>query len=428
MAYICSITPPHLLQAIADSNEVDHDHRECARTTLDFHLSLMTRRKDLIALLTQPRGLARSQQQDHRPSIVPGHLFQAILDSPDADDETKECARRDLDHIDHVHAAVISAQQGDKEGEGSQKTLATAAATDEKADKFYCAVYNANNSADERKLPGTKMRVQGEPPVKDESANHAFDNCHKTLEFYKKFFGWNSIDNKNMHVVSSVHFGVKYENAFWDPSKLQMVYGDGGSFLNKFAECIDVICHEMTHAITEHTAPLDYQGQSGALNEHISDVFGIMCKQYVEQETADKADWLIGEGCLMPGVKGVSLRSMKAPGTAYNDKRFGKDPQPDHMKGFKVTTQDNGGVHIFSGIPNKAFYNASVAFGGFSYEKAGQIWWATMNSGRVPPKCNFTQFADVTVDVAEEKYGAQAAKIVRKAWDDVGVIRKNHSL
>ena len=74
--------------------------------------------------------------------------------------------------------------------------------------------------------------------------------------------------------------------------------------------------------MTEHTSPLDYQDQSGALNEHVSDVFGIMCKQWIEKEPSDKADWLIGEYCLVPGVKGVALRSMKAPGTAYNDPRF----------------------------------------------------------------------------------------------------------
>jgi Zn-dependent metalloprotease len=103
---------------------------------------------------------------------------------------------------------------------------------------------------------------------------------------------------------------------------MQMVFGDGHKFLHNFTGCSDVIGHELTHAVTEHTSPLDYQGQSGALNEHCSDVFGIMVKQMIENETAEQADWLIGEGCLLPDVKGVALRSMKAPGTAYNDPRF----------------------------------------------------------------------------------------------------------
>lgn len=101
-----------------------------------------------------------------------------------------------------------------------------------------------------------------------------------------------------------------------------MVFGDGGEFLSNFTGCVDVIGHELTHAITEHTSPLEYMDQPGALNEHVSDVFGIMIKQKIENEKSDKADWLIGEGCLVPDVKGVALRSMKNPGTAYDDPRF----------------------------------------------------------------------------------------------------------
>jgi Zn-dependent metalloprotease len=91
------------------------------------------------------------------------------------------------------------------------------------------------------------------------------------------------------------------------------------------------------------------------------------------------------------------------------------------MKDFKTTFEDNGGVHIYSGIPNKAFYNASIAFGGYSWEKAGKIWWTTMNSGKVPPNCTFKQFADMTVDSAEDLFGKEAAQKIRKAWEDVGV-------
>lgn len=95
------------------------------------------------------------------------------------------------------------------------------------------------------------------------------------------------------------------------------------------------------------------------------------------------------------------------------------------MADYKPTSDDNGGVHLYSGIPNRAFYLASVAFGGYSWEKAGQVWWTAMSSGRVPPKCTFIQFADVTTDVAEELYGEEGAKIVRDAWNQVGVTRKH---
>lgn len=220
-----------------------------------------------------------------------------------------------------------------------------------------------------------------------------------------------------------------------------MVFGDGADFLRNFTNCIDVIGHELAHAVTEYTSPLAYENQSGALNEHVSDVFGIMVKQKIEKETADKADWLIGEYCILPDVKGIALRSMKSPGTAFDDPRFvgqlrtmplvtstnasqGKDPQVDNMTQFEVVTKDAGGVHIYSGIPNKAFFLTAVAFGGFSWEKAGQIWWKAMTCNRVPVMCNFTQFADVTVECAEELFGAQAAKTVRKAWNEVGVTRR----
>ncbi len=93
------------------------------------------------------------------------------------------------------------------------------------------------------------------------------------------------------------------------------------------------------------------------------------------------------------------------------------------MKDWRQIFEDNGGVHIFSGIPNKAFHSVATAFGGFSWEKAGDIWWKTMNSHRIPGQCTFLQFADVTVEIAEKEY--KAGKIVRKAWDDVGVKKGN---
>ncbi|KAK3988030.1 hypothetical protein QBC44DRAFT_382748 [Cladorrhinum sp. PSN332] len=435
-SHICSIVPPYLLQGIAESQAIDDDEaRQAAVRSLQQRESFTTHRCDRFAALALPRAArnAALQQARSQQSIVPEILLQNIADSEDVDEETRERARRDIERIRKATDAYQKAITGEEPaGEESEESLGIAASAPGKdrgetpsLSGFYRAVHDAKNDFDEDKLPGISVRIEGQKAVEDAAVNEAYDNIGKVLSFYSEMFGWKSIDNKNMHVVSSVHFGKNYENAFWDPSRNQMVFGDGHTFLFRFVNCIDVIGHELTHAITEHTSPLEYQGQPGALNEHVSDVFGIMVKQLFEKETAEVADWLIGEGCLLPDVKGVALRSMKEPGTAYNDPRFGKDPQPSHMEGYKKVTKDNGGVHLYSGIPNRAFYLASVAFGGFSWEKAGRIWWKTMNSGRVPPRCTFIQFADVTTEVAEEEFGEEAAKIVRTAWNEVGVVRKH---
>ncbi len=150
-----------------------------------------------------------------------------------------------------------------------------------------------------------------------------------------------------------------------------------------------------------------------------------MVKQYRLQQTAAAADWLIGEDCLLPGVKGVALRSMKAPGTAYDDPRFGKDPQPAHMSGYVASSDDEdgdmGGVHTNSGIPNHAFYLAATAIGGHAWEVAGRIWYDALRDPRLRPTARFAGFAASTVRVAKSSHDEAVAGAVRDAWNTVGV-------
>src|SRR5262249_39364946 len=152
---------------------------------------------------------------------------------------------------------------------------------------------------------------------------------------------------------------------------------------NRFTIDLDIIGHELTHGVTQHEANLDYLGQPGALNESVSDVMGSLIKQRQLNQTADQADWLIGAKLLTANVQGVALRSMKAPGTAFDDPVLGKDPQPRHMKNYLRTHADYGGVHINSGIPNHAFYLVATQIGGFAWEKAGRIWYETLRDPRV---------------------------------------------
>jgi Zn-dependent metalloprotease len=128
---------------------------------------------------------------------------------------------------------------------------------------------------------------------------------------------------------------------------------------------------------------------------------------------------------LAKGINGVALRSMKAPGTAYDDPLIGKDPQPGHMKDFVKTTRDNGGVHINSGIPNKAFYEAAIRLGGHAWEKAGRIWYITLRD-RLRSNSQFQDCADATLAVAGELFGAGGTeqKAVQEAWDAVGIKAK----
>jgi Zn-dependent metalloprotease len=271
-------------------------------------------------------------------------------------------------------------------------------------------------------LPGRTVRAEGAAACGDEAADQAYDWLGATFDFFEAAYRRNSIDGAGLRMVSTVHYGDKYDNAFWNGE--QMVYGDGdGVLFTSFTGCLDVTGHELSHGVTQHTANLEYYAQAGALNESMSDVFGSLIKQWHLGQTADQADWLIGQGLLAEGVDGVALRSMKAPGTAYDDPRLGKDPQPAHMDHYVETYRDNGGVHINSGIPNHAFYLAATAIGGNAWERAGRVWYDTLTGGTLPADADFAGFATAAVRTATRLYGAASVeeKAVSRAWAEVGV-------
>lgn len=280
-------------------------------------------------------------------------------------------------------------------------------------------IYSAHNTNNQ---PGDMMCTEGASPTGDAAVDEAYDGLGTTFDFYDKIFGRNSIDDKGMPLDATVHFRHDYNNAFWDGER--MVFGDGdGEVFNRFTISLDVIGHELTHGVTQIEAELAYYFQSGALNESISDVFGSLIKQYALKQTADQADWLIGADLLTNKVQGVALRSMKAPGTAFNDKLLGKDPQPAHMKDFSVTFEDNGGVHINSGIPNQAFYLVATKLGGYAWEKAGRIWYESLRDPRLNPMSGFRQFAEITSLNAGRLYGKDSAeqRAVHEGWASVGI-------
>jgi Zn-dependent metalloprotease len=182
------------------------------------------------------------------------------------------------------------------------------------------------------------------------------------------------------------------------------------------------VAHELTHGVTQHSANLVYSNQPGALNESWSDVFGSLTRQKILGQSASEADWIIGQGLFTPNVAGVGIRSMKAPGTAYNDPVLGKDPQPAHMDNYQNVPYDNGGVHINSGIPNHAFYRTAVEIGGSAWEKAGRVWYLTLKD-KLTANSDFQQAALHTYGVAGELYGQGSLEqqAVRNGWAAVGI-------
>ena len=286
-------------------------------------------------------------------------------------------------------------------------------------------VYDAKNGS---KLPGTEVRSEGDGPVADVAVNEAYDGSGTTYDLYSNVYGRDSIDGNGLRLDSTVHYQKGYDNAFWNGQ--QMVYGDGDEDLpeaqrlfNRFTIALDVIGHELTHGVTSYEANLAYWDQPGALNESMSDVFGSLVKQYQRQQTAAEADWIIGEGLFTSNVNGVGIRSMKAPGTAYDDPVLGKDPQPGHMDNYVKTIEDNGGVHINSGIPNHAFYVIALEIGGYAWEKAGMIWYKTLTE-KLAERSTFQEAADLSFAAAGELYGSGSLEqnAVKKGWEEVGIM------
>ena len=289
----------------------------------------------------------------------------------------------------------------------ARPTVAEAAGT--------AAPWTVHTAANSSLLPGRIVRSAGEPESGDEAVDEAAFGIAGSLALFEEVYGRRSYDGKGAPVSLSVHYQRDYDNAFWDGT--QLVFGDGdGSVFGRFTKPVDVLGHELTHAVTEHTAALEYAGQSGALNESVSDVFASCLKQRLLGQSALEADWLIGEGIFVAGIHARGLRDMAAPGTAYDDPALGKDPQAGDMSGYVETTDDNGGVHLNSGIPNRAFQLAATAIGGSTWEGAGAIWYAALTGGAVTARTDFAGFAAATVAAASSH-----ASAVREAWAAVGV-------
>jgi len=277
------------------------------------------------------------------------------------------------------------------------------------------SVYDAKN---ETRLPGRLIRSEHKPRSNDVIVNLAYDNTGLVYDFLYVTFGWSSFDGRGARILVTVHFSFHYCNAEWDGHYLILGDGDGKLF-KPFPGAFDVTGHELGHAVIQYKVGLGYSGQTGALNEHIADVIGSMADQWRLGQTVDQAKWTIGADLFYAMFQGIALRSMSDPGTAYDDPILGKDPQPAHMRDYVETDQDNGGVHINSGILNKSYHDSSMRIGGRSWEKTGQIWMAALDL--ISPNADFKEFAQVTVEVAHQRFSRTEQEAVAAGWAGVGL-------
>jgi Zn-dependent metalloprotease len=279
-------------------------------------------------------------------------------------------------------------------------------------------VYDCKNTWTQRVEP--VARSEGDPATNDSAVDEIYEHAGKIREYFKSVLGRNSIDNSGMDIIMNVHFGQNYMNAFWDGD--EMTFGDGdGTIFTGFTKSLDVVAHELGHGIVQFTADLDYYSQSGALNEHFADVFGTAITQYVLGQQPKDADWLIGNEIMGPELYGEALRSMRAPGTAYDNQLMGKDPQPDHMKDYYSGPDDNRGVHINSGIPNRVFYVVAMEIGTV---KASLIWYDALR--KLWSTAVFKDAVEVIVDSARlltknNTVPLGSTQVVRSAFKEVGL-------
>ncbi|MGC8915841.1 MAG: M4 family metallopeptidase [Thermoanaerobaculum sp.] len=315
------------------------------------------------------------------------------------------------EHLDRIYADAITGE------------LVTSEALIHSA--LYRKIYTANNGTS---LPGTLLFQEG-GSSSDSTAMAAYNNLGYTYNYYKTKFNRDSIDGAGMTLIATVHYGNKYNNAFWNGS--QMVFGDGdGTTFTAFANALDVVAHELTHGVTERTANLTYSSEPGALNEAWSDIYGASVEAYRDGAVSSNT-WKIGEVCYTPGTSGDALRYMNNP-TADG---YSADYYPERLYPNCTPSSSNDycGVHGNSGIANLAYYllvaggthprnKTTVSVPGIGMAKAEQIFYRALTT-YMTSSTNFQGARNATAQAAADLYGGTSSaeySAVQKCWDAVG--------
>lgn len=270
-------------------------------------------------------------------------------------------------------------------------------------------------------------REGSEPPTGDASVDHAHENAQVTANFLQRVLKRDSLDGAGGELNNFAHDESIPGNAYWDEAGMH--YSDGDATTGLLSKGLDVAAHEMFHGVTSHSAGLEYSGQAGALNESVSDLFGVAVEQwhadpkgFRSAEGARRGNWQIGEAVMTPSVPGDAIRDMARPGTAYDNPDMGRDIQPGHMRDYLNLPEDVdfGGVHLNSGIPNRAAYEAAQLIG---TEKVAKIWYDALTT-KLGKDATFEEAAAATTSSARKLYGkGDIPHAVRNAWKAVGLLQ-----
>ena len=337
--------------------------------------------------------------------VVPKDVLERFANDPKVDESTRASAAESARLSDAIRAVRHA------HGLLSGLTHAADLPLQVLAAKPAIRDYDCKNTTS---LPGSSIAQPSH--AADPVAKEAWRETKSVSQFFKTVFGRNSVDNAGMTLVSSVHYGKHYNNAFWNGA--QMVYGDGdGKLFTCFTRSNDVIGHELMHGVTQYSLQLGYSADAGGLNESLSDCFGSMFRQWEADQDVAQADWLIGAnimGSLAKARGYTCLRDMANPAN-----KAAMAAQPTHYKQLTHGMDP----HYTSGPPNLAFATACKTLGGKSWERIGQVWYSALTTSGVEPNMTMPTFAARTRQLAAQMYSRQPAvpQAVDTGWKKVGL-------
>jgi Zn-dependent metalloprotease len=339
--------------------------------------------------------------------IVPEDVLKRFASDAELTEETRKAFRFSA-LVSRDIRAVRERQADLTQSIGSLPSLLIRAAVSGTCSPPPSNVYDCQHGS----LPG--VQVPTPSTSADVTVKRADAEAIAVAKFYCDIFKRDSVDDHHMTLISSVHYLSNFNNAFWNGS--QMTYGDGdGQIFIDFTRGNDVIGHELTHGVTQHSAALAYADEAGGLNESISDVFGSMFRQWQASQDVNSADWLIGSDIMGPVAKAkgyTCLRDMANPAATHC-----LAPQPTQFSQYHAGMDP----HYSSGIPNLAFYKACKAAGGYSWDAVGQIWYKALTGFGPSPNMLMSGFANRTRTLATNTGNATIKSAVNNAWIAVGL-------